>query len=224
MPDGDDPYRAGSAHSETLTRLASRHPEAGAIHEALAVTDTDDAVALAIGRSAPVGCLLMMAYPATAGLVIAWMLGAMPALAIVAGVGAIVVAHATHTLAGRRWQRQIGRALDWQQRLPFTMHNTTAFFAATRPMIDVTFTRPPSIADYAAGVRGHTAGATALAIDAHTFRVELPGPPAPRVDVSWLRRFTDEVLVPLHRELGIERVQLGGATRALPAATPPART
>jgi hypothetical protein len=63
-------------------------------------------------------------------LVIAWMLGAMPALAIVAGVGAIVVAHATHTLAGRRWQRQIGRALDWQQRLPFTMHNTAAFFAA----------------------------------------------------------------------------------------------
>lgn len=224
MPDGDDPYRAGPGHSETLARLATRHPEAGAIHEALQVDDTDDAVALAIGRPAPVGCLLMMAYPATAGLVIAWMLGAMPALAIGYGVGAIVVAHTTHALAGSRWRRQVTRALDWQQRLPFSMHNSTAFFAAMRPMIDVTFTRPPSLADYAAGVRGHTAGATALAIDASTYRVELPGPPAPRVDVGWLRRFTDEVLVPLHRELGIERVQLGGAVRALPAATPPDRT
>lgn len=229
MADDDGPFRSiEHGRSTALERLAARHPEAEAIHKVDGLDDID-AIGAAIGDEPPAGCLMMSGYLATFGLAAAWLPGWVPALAIAGGGGVAVLGHLTLAVGRARWRRRAAKAMAWLERLPFPVTGVRGFFAATEPMIDVTFRRPPLLADYAAGVKAHAVGAEALAIDGDTYRLRWPPPPPPaddapttrRHDLAWLRRLIDEVLVPLHADVGIERVELGGIRGALPAPAPP---
>ncbi len=218
MPgDGDDPFRTAShGHSPTLARLARRHPAAEAIHAASRRTDTDDLVGVALGDAPPVGCVMMLGYVGTLAVALAWSLGWLPLVAAAIGGATIVAGHLLLAVGRARWRRRTQAALAWTTTQPFPIAGVRGFFAATVPMVDVTFATPPDLDAFAAGIRGHTGGARVLAIDDATYRIELPvrgreaDPPA---DAAWLARFVGEVLVPLHEELGIAEVQLGGLVR-----------
>lgn len=223
MPaDGDDPFRTAShGHSPTLARLASRHPAAEAIHAASRRTDIDDLVGVALGDAPPVGCVMILGYVGTLAVALAWSLGWLPLTAVAIGAGTIVGGHLLQAVGRARWRRRTQAALAWTDAQPFPIAGVRGFFAATVPMIDVTFATPPALDAFAAGIRGHTGGARVVVIDDATYRIELPvrgsddgdGAPPP-ADAAWLERFVAEVLVPLHEELGVAAVQLGGRVRA----------
>ncbi len=231
MPDGDDPFRTAShGHSPTLAWLANRHPAAEAIHAVERRTDTDDLVGVALGDAPPVGCVMILGYVGTLAVALAWSLGWLPLAAVAIGGGTIVAGHLLQAVGRARWRRRTQAALAWTSAQPFPIAGVRGFFAATVPMIDVTFATPPTVDALAAGIRGHTGGARVLAIDDATYRIELPvrgsgdDEATTTADAAWLKRFVGEVLVPLHEELGIAAVQLGGSVRApdeLPAGDPP---
>jgi hypothetical protein len=216
-PDGDAPFRTAThAHSATLARLAARHPAAEAIHAVERRTDTDELVGIALGDPAPIGCLMMVGYVGTLAVALAWSLGWLPLVAVAIGGGTIVAGGLALAIGRRRWRRRTQAALAWTTARGFPIVGVRGFFAATVPMIDVSFATPPTVDAFAAGIRGHTGDARVVVIDDATYRVELPvrGSGGGDADAAWLLRFVDEVLAPLHDELGIASVQLGGGVRA----------
>ena len=233
MADDDDPFRRPAhARSVALERLAARHPDAELIHTVDTVDDLD-AIGAALGDPPPAGCLMTFGYVATLAVAAAWLVSSLSALWLGVGGAVIVVGHVSLAIGRARWRRRVARALAWLDGLPFPVTGARGFFAATEPMLDVSFRAAPALADFAAGVRAYAPTATVTAIAPATFRLRWPiagkaddgEPPAgPPRQVSWLRRFLDEVVVPLHADLGVERVELGG-TRALPPPVkpPPAR-
>lgn len=229
MVDDDDPFRRPAhARSVALERLAARHPDAELIHAVDAVDDLD-AIGAAVGDPPPAGCLMTFGYVATLAVAAAWLVSSLSSLWLGVGGAVIVTGHLSLAVGRARWRRRVARALAWLDGLPFPVTGVRGFFAATEPMVDVSFRAAPALADFAAGVRAYAPTATVTAIGPATFRLRWPiadqpddrEPPskAPR-DLGWLRRFVDEVLVPLHADLGVERVELGG-TRALPAPVKP---
>lgn len=234
MPaDGDDPFRTAShGHSPTLARLASRHPAAEAIHAVERRTDIDDLVGVALGDAPPIGCVMILGYVGTLAVALAWSLGWLPLAAVAIGAGTIVGGHLLQAVGRARWRRRTQAALAWTATQPFPIAGVRGFFAATVPMIDVSFATPPTVDAFAAGIRGHTGGARVVVIDDATYRIELPvrggdadDGAATTADAAWLKRFVAEVLVPLHEELGVTEVQLGGSVRAdePPPGLPPVR-
>ncbi|MBK9032683.1 MAG: hypothetical protein IPL61_15660 [Myxococcales bacterium] len=235
---GDDPFRTAThGHSTALARLAARHPDAELIHQA---EGNDHALGAALRDPAPTGCLVAVGYLTALGLAIGWAWGWV-ATTTLAGVGAAVaLVHGGDQLQRWRWRRRVGAATAWLDRQAFPITGVRGYVAATIQMIDVTFTTPPTVADFGAGIRGHLPDGQVIVIDEHTYRVATPrlGPAGrplagARPTMAALRRFVEEVLAPLHLELGVVRVQLGGSLELAPPrrdphapddATPPAPT
>lgn len=212
-----DPFREGQpGHSPVLERLALRNPEATAIQEVerLSEDDRDARVGIALGDAAPIGCLAMLGYLTTIGLVIAWLVGPLTLAAVALGVAGIGAGHVYHVLARGAWKRRLVARLAWVDEKPFPITGVRGYLASARPMIDVRFRRPPLAATLAAGVRGHDPAAEVTQIDDQTFRILLRHDArdgtTPPPDAAALQRFIDEVLVPVDDDLGIESVTLGG--------------
>ena len=111
-------------------------------------------------------------------------------------------------LARGAWDRRVARRLAWVDQRPFPITGVRGYLAAGRPMIDVRFQTAPKAATVIAGIRGHDPEAEVTQIDDQTFRVVLRG--GRPADEPELRRFVDEVLVPVDGDLGVESVNLGG--------------
>ncbi|MEZ4403390.1 MAG: hypothetical protein R3B06_25420 [Kofleriaceae bacterium] len=229
-PDDAPPYRTPEvAHSLTLARLAERHPSAPLIYQAEQAlgAGAHERVGTALGRPAPAGCLVGMANVAGVGTVLAlpfhWV--SMPRAVVVGAV--VVAANLSHVVARWRWRRQLAAALAWVDRYPFPVTGLRGYLVAAQPMVDVEFKTAPVRDEFTRAVARHLPGAEVIAIDRLTMRVVVPArdrtaddttsPVALQPDTSdraWLRRFFDEVLAPLHGELGIVRVELGGTAPA----------
>lgn len=208
-----DPFRDGFQRSPALERLASRHPDAHEIRDVERLPEHALTVAtgVAIGAPAPIGCLPALGWFSTVALGVAWLAGWVPLVSVAGGVAGIVVGHVGHALARARWQRTIARRLRWVDQQPFPITGVRGYLAAGLPMIDVTFRGKPQPSQVIDGIRGHTPGAAVSQLDDRTFRIALHGT-APRHhgDEAALHRFVDEVLVPVHHDLGVESVTLGG--------------
>lgn len=217
-----DPFRdANHARSEALERLALRHPEAGAIREVEAATEAalDGAVGQALHDAAPQGCFPALAWLGATGVFVWWLFDSPPSIALAIAAGGLFAAHALHAALRGVWRRRTARKLAWVGAQPFPITGIRGYLAAQPAMIDVTFAKPPLPGAVQAGVRGHSPGAEVTALDDRTFRIVLPAGAdvdaqnpgfgkAP--DPHRLRTFVEEVLVPVHADLGITGVRLGG--------------
>ena len=237
----DDPFRTAThGHSPTLARLAGQHPTAPEIREVerLGLDADTDAVGLRLGIAPPTGCWLALAYTVTVGAGLAWLPGWVATSTLAGAVAGLVAAHLGNAVARWRWRRAVAGRLGWFERQAFPITGARGFLQATRPMIDVEFRLPPTAHALAAALQALAPGAEVIAIDDRTLRIIAPdrtaasapmgpAPDAPVVDAAWLRRLIEEVLTPLHDELGVERVHLGGRYRPSPtlamALTPPTR-
>jgi hypothetical protein len=139
-------------------------------------------------------------------------------VAVAIGGGTIVAGHLLLAVGRARWRRRTQAALAWTTALPFPLAGVRGFFAATVPMIDVTFATPPDLDDFAAGIRGHTGGARVLAIDAATRTASscpVRGREAPPADAAWLQAVRQRGAGAAARGAGHRR---GPARRARPGA------
>lgn len=226
MPDDDDPYRTAShGHSATLERLAGRHPSAMEIDEAASLEMHDRVLAKLLGLPFPGMGRVNLAWTALiVGALLRW-IGLIEVRLIWVTFPAVLAAYAERAFAVRRWRRRVAKRLAWIDQQPFPISGLNAFLLAMRPMIDITFRKPPTVAALAGGVQGYLPDAEVIAIDDRTLRIICPNHdfgdkfyiPSPLVtgftDDAWLHRFVDEVVRPVHNELGVERVRLGGSQR-----------
>jgi hypothetical protein len=145
------------------------------------------------------------------------------------------------TWLGTRWrraqQRLVATELAWAGELPFPLEGYVDWLVADRPVLQVTLRAgldPTVLRSALLVVDPH---ATLELIDPCRFRLRLPrswAPPPPtdrrgittaaspttaRANVVTLHALTTQLLLPLHRDVGIEVVRMGDVA---PSAPPPA--
>jgi hypothetical protein len=213
----DGPFRRSVARPPALVALAAGAPErridlprdaAGRrdirrrLHRAAAIRAADP-ISVKIGVVA--GTVLMLGGLATD---LAW-----------AGViGAILLVHTAVTAPTLRQQAVLDQLLASPAALPFPVHGFDLWLAAEVPLFDVYLRHDvdrPLVVDAIHGVDPHAdvtwqaRRVVRIALPAQVVRGWRVGDPA-----AW-DKIVGQVLLPLHADVGIDRIEMGGRMRAL---------
>lgn len=116
----------------------------------------------------------------------------------------------------RERAERIAATLAWAKRMPFPMDGYAEWICSEEPLLDVVATRALGDA-FEAAVHAIDPAASVELLDERTARIAIP----PRTvgtsdsrdwfgDVATLTKLTEELLVPLHAEIGIVHVAMGG--------------
>lgn len=223
--------------SEALERLAAR--AARAEHElprdagklAPHVLTARLEAAAGVGQDRP-GCLIMLALLG----------GAFSAFVLVKVLGGqrlpssmgLVVFGSTAVLAGwsvwatrtsaRRRATAVEALLAWERDVPFPISGYRDWLVADAPALQVTLRAPIDPDQLRRALPAVDAAATLDVLDEQRFRISFAasrpgasgdqdGEPDRHAQVTVLRRFHTELLLPLHHDVGIEQLAMGGAAR-----------
>jgi len=121
----------------------------------------------------------------------------------------------------RRAQRQaaVQSRLTWANRLPFAVRGYELWCLSERPLFDVTLTTPIEHSQLAQGVAAIDPTAELVWFDERTARIFIPPRTvtASEQQTYWyadpiaLARLVEHLFVPLHGDIPIERIEMGGA-------------
>lgn len=145
------------------------------------------------------------------------LIGSICGVAVVTTLAAVVRSKAA------RWRRFTAytEAIAWAERQPFPVTGYSSWLACDKPLLDLRLRTPFDRGLFANAVRAIDPAIEVEAIDDHTTRIAVPailgtrGRAVRYGNVPLLHRLFRDVVLPLHDEVGIERVELGGlVTRA----------
>jgi hypothetical protein len=153
------------------------------------------------------GCLVAV-QPVDEGLVGGMALLAL--LVIAAGIGTVIArSDAAHDAL-------VERELATPARYPFPIEGYRLWLASEQPLFDVTLARPVDRGLFERALRGLDPAIGVEWVDEQTARIATP----PRTrgehrigDRALFHRVVGELLIPLHGEVGISRVDMGGVVR-----------
>jgi hypothetical protein len=97
-----------------------------------------------------------------------------------------------------------------EHELPFPAGGYRNWLASDIPVMDVHLSMPIDVAQFARAAALVVRGTVVDTLDPHLLRCWIPPSIAGTGDVHAFRRFVTMLLEPLHYEVGIERVELGG--------------
>jgi hypothetical protein len=140
---------------------------------------------------------------------------------LVVTAGLLVAADRESTRARRARDAAIAKLLAWPATLPFPVDGYDEFLVADTPLVDVTLATPPGRKLFADAARAVDAAIQVDPIGERTFRLTVPvrsrtftSKHSARLvrygDRELLARLFEVMILPVHAELGVERVELGG--------------
>jgi hypothetical protein len=229
----DDPYRRGAAARPpaliALAEAAALPVKAGALsRDALLDRYASHRIAAALGvplyaRGAPTRRIASIAVLAACGGVLyATFVHTPYALGIAMAAittGALALNLLRQTTPGVL-HAEVARRFAGDVALPFPVTGYDAWLASEIPLIDVRVRGELDRTLVAGAARGVDRGLEVEWIDARMFRLATPprryGGGALVGDRALWTRLANEMLLPIHQDVGVDRVEMGGAMRALP--------
>jgi hypothetical protein len=112
----------------------------------------------------------------------------------------------------RTTRRAVAAELAWPARLPFPVEGYDLWLASARPILDVALRTPVERRLLFEGIAGFDPAIAVSHLDDRTVRLEVPARPGDYPAAAF-HALVAEVLVPLHQDVGIDGVSMGGALR-----------